>query len=346
MTRESFWAAKRLLKRRIDLEVFVWYVGDCSHNGSHHFNTSRRLILNLAQCSGPVHNDQNHANVMKVSTILALLCLATVARSQTPVSYVGSTGETFALFAYEGERTALLVDSADYDPALLRRMLVQMDYFWSAFVEATGRQPSPYKTYNSKPTLAVLKTDKLGGAAVGYVGATGVEYGYGRFRDWYNYVVSASYDSDFLYAYEFGRNFWFFGSKLDSTELNPGSTDASRVFGGFVYVPSIFKWWALKGVSNRTYQWSETYYHINEIAQVATNFVLDPSATYKSVFQNDGYFPMSRNQQGSGNIMQGLLFILQEEYGDLLTNRFWKEVAGLPSASTAAAVIDNYVVAA
>ena len=42
--------------------------------------------------------------------VLALFCLATVARSQTPVTYVGSTGETFALYAYEGERTALLVD--------------------------------------------------------------------------------------------------------------------------------------------------------------------------------------------------------------------------------------------
>jgi alpha-tubulin suppressor-like RCC1 family protein len=272
--------------------------------------------------------------------------LVGVARSQTPVTYVGSTGETFALYAYEGERTALLVDSTSYDPAILRRMLTQMDYFWQAFVEATGRQPTPYKTYNSKPTLAVLKTDKLGGAAVGYVGATGVEFGKGRFDTWYGSIASSPYDNDFLFAYEFGRNFYFYTGKFDSSELKSGNQDASRIFGAFVYYPTIFSWLNQQKTPFDTYKWTETFYYYNEIRQVAVNFMEDTSVSYDQVFLQGVYFPMNRLQQGAGLVLQGLLFWLQEAYPDTLKSNLYKEATQLSASVSAQDVIDNYLIAA
>jgi hypothetical protein len=217
-------------------------------------------------------------------------------------------------------------------------MLDQMDFFWEYYKTSTGYTPGLNKTFNGKPTLAVVDTQKLGGAAVGYVGSTGVEFGKATFDQWNNRLLNSPYDTTFLFAYEFGRNFYSYSGKLNSPSVKLGDQDWSRIFGATIYKPAQFAWWSRSGFTN--YKWTETYIDYWEIVQYAAEYIYDSSANWDTLIASS-FKPTSRGRKGSGFVLEGILELFIEQFGSGFAGKFWKAVALRGQSVSAQDVADS-----
>ncbi|MEO0477184.1 MAG: calcium-binding protein, partial [Planctomycetota bacterium] len=117
------------------------------------------------------------------------------------------------LVPWEGEEVVFLTTSAEFDHAVIGRMLDKLDAGWLHFEKIVGKRPRPFKQLNKKPTIAAVPDGRLScGAGCGYVGATGIEVALFYSRD---YAILQKNPDAFLhyYFYEMGRNYFVFGDR-------------------------------------------------------------------------------------------------------------------------------------
>ena len=323
-----------------DAAVYQWKKDGVAINGAtdRTYSISKLQVGDAGKYSVLVRTgsgfSESRSAVLKVSELSA----------SVPITYANSGGGVDTLYAFEGGKTAILLPHLDYDYELVQRVLGVMDFMWSRYQDATGREPPLYKHFNGKPTLAVCKTGNIGGAAVGYLGASGIETGKAHFDIIYNTLKQANWDNNFLVGYEFGRNFSSSGysGKIDFSGLD---FDTPNLFGASVYKPAILDWWSIQGVPESVWRWSESYADINEYIQHATDYILDPSARFENSILRNDFKAMSRGRKRPHNIIEGLIGILNEEYGLGFTNRFWREVEGLGGAASVQGAMDNFALA-
>ena len=98
------------------------------------------------------------------------------------------------------------------------KLTTTFDAVFDYYAEATGQLPTPYLTYQGRSLVA--EVDVSCGAGCGFLGATGVELAAGYFGVLYD-GVRLSDQSDQVLFYEFGRNFYFYDSKIRYKESGP-----------------------------------------------------------------------------------------------------------------------------
>lgn len=132
------------------------------------------------------------------------------------VSYTSYIGDNLLLYPWAGEHVAVLTRSDDRDPAVMQKIVDALDAAYEAYVVITGRTPTLFLNYNG--LLQIAEVPATAGAAIGYLGFTGIEIATGDaatfgFDLLYNGVASDNVFEQALF-YELGRNFWFYEHPL------------------------------------------------------------------------------------------------------------------------------------
>ena len=93
-----------------------------------------------------------------------------------PIPYTSYDGDQLSLYAWEGQRVALLTASTTYDEEVMALVLHGLDRAYDAYALITGREPTPYLTYDGLASIAEVPTALNGqAAAIGFIGLTGIE---------------------------------------------------------------------------------------------------------------------------------------------------------------------------
>jgi len=150
--------------------------------------------------------------------LVALAFGATVTPAAT-TDYVSVQGDTYQLRPWDGENVSLLVPDVPVYTPTIRRILDGLDEAWEtyeAIAQRTGRFPTYLPNYSrlggTTGTIAVVPRGKTCGAGCGYLGATGIEIMEPYWQILYDGVQNRD-EFDQVLFYEFGRNFWDYGSQ-------------------------------------------------------------------------------------------------------------------------------------
>src|SRR6187551_2380865 len=150
---------------------------------------------------------------MKKLLSFLLICF-TLCNAQVPQSYTSFQGNLLNLYKYEGTKTMILADSNVLDADIMKKWSDAMDGTYNFYYSCTGQYPTCYTNVtciNGKSTIA--KVVNTCGAGCGYLGTTGIELQATYFDIFYNNLLNNN-QYDQVPFYEFGRNFWFYDSKL------------------------------------------------------------------------------------------------------------------------------------
>ena len=133
---------------------------------------------------------------------------------EPPIIYHSFDGDDLILNPWRGRRVALLTASRDLDPLVIERILDGLDAAYEVYLRITGRAPAPFLQYGGLLSIAQVPTAFHGAAAaLGYLGATGIEVTPTSFNALYQGVATKGQFDQALF-YELGRNFWFYGNQL------------------------------------------------------------------------------------------------------------------------------------
>ena len=238
---------------------------------------------------------------------------------------------------WSGRHVAVLTASNALDPGDMAVLLEGLDKAFEVYAFITGREPTPFRTYNGLATIAQVPTTfGTNGGALGYLGATGIELSEAVWSRLYNGVDQAG-QFDQAAFYELGRNFWFYGSQLGA--VDPFVTGFAIV-NRFISIEQA----GLTGAPfNGTLDFSEFKISILE----------DLSATYLS---NGAYTLANTIVAGNGvasplnwsaaDFAGSLLYQVYEDFGLQEYRNFYLALGTLPAASTASAAIANFLTAA
>src|SRR5215813_6245242 len=142
------------------------------------------------------------------------------------VSYTAFDGTSYTLKPWFGQNIAVLTPTtSSYQPNVMAEVISALDQAYAYYGRVTGRQPTSFDStlLEGRDTIAVVNSTC--GAGCSYVGFTGTEILNQYFQILYNGVATANQYDQVLF-YEFGRNFWFYGSQLDyqSPDIDPVAT--------------------------------------------------------------------------------------------------------------------------
>jgi hypothetical protein len=175
------------------------------------------------------------------------------------------------------------------------------------------------------------------GAGCSYVGFTGIELQNDFFDANYN-EININNRFDHLCFYEFGRNFWFYESKLSYKA--PGFP----VAGGFAVFMSYMTREAA-GISPGPfagYSYAEWKAKVENLINL---YLADPSVNWANTLATDQGVP------GSGfnaaDLFVSFCFRLKRDYGgENFVRNIWKKAALRPDAKTTQDAVDNFFLAA
>jgi len=257
--------------------------------------------------------------------------------SVQPYNYTTFDGDTVTLYPYEGRNIALLVPSPNYNNSTIMQMVNVFDNVYDYYKQITGREPTLYYNYNGLATIAVVPTTC--GAGCGYLGSTGIELLNSTFETLYNGVLNnGEYDQTVFY--EFGRNFWFYGDKIEyKGSDNTGSiTTGYAVFMRFMAMEAV-------GVTPGPFNGNDFSYFKSEVEGMLNRYLADPSLNWENTLKI-GETPSNPLNLGATDLFASFLFELKEMYGDQFIQKIWKEVEKRPYAQTTQDAVDNFIIAA
>ncbi|MBN8851046.1 MAG: PKD domain-containing protein [Sphingobacteriales bacterium] len=262
--------------------------------------------------------------------------------SPYPQTYSSISAGLLNLFAWEGDwpgnKVMILSRNINLDRATMFNWLKTMDTTYNYYKACTGRDPAVYSpTYINNHTT-ISDVPSTCGAGCSYVGFTGIELQNGFFD--FNYNAIYNYNQfDHLCFYEFGRNFWFFGSKLDYKE--PTSFPVAGTFA--VWMGSVEGRDAV-GVPGFTYN-GQTYQQFKSMfAGYVDQYVASPNLNWGNTFAVNSGIPGVCN---AADLFTSMCMRLKRDYGgnNFLYN-IWKNVTLRPDAVTTQDAVDNFFLAA
>ena len=220
------------------------------------------------------------------------------------------------LYPWRGEHVILLSYSKDLDRAAMQKWVGYCDDIFEFFYDCNGRYPD--KGASIDGLLPIFQYRGTGAAAVGGVGYCGIWMEVESFDGAYN-AIKEGYCWG-LNAYEMGRNFWFYFSKLG---------DEPWCTGYSVY----FETAALESanIPDRNAETREAY----------TEYMNQPGLNFENTL-GSGY--------GVGNWDDKQLFAsfclkLKDTFGDKWTYNVWKQVGARQDAGSVQDNIDNFIIA-
>jgi hypothetical protein len=255
-------------------------------------------------------------------------------------TYTTFNGSDLQVVPWEGRHVAVLTLSQNRDVGVMQRMVANLDSAFAYYVAITGRQPTLVKAYNGKPTI--VEVPSTCGAGCAYVGATGIEIQRSFFNMSYSSIALRS-DQDFHIAYfEFGRNFWFYGSQLTyGSYTSPMAFATHSQFGAMRRAGLA----SVAPLSGRPWAAFE-----RELRRQFGVYLADTTLRFENTLLTNTWVNQATSEfphlDGSG-LFASLLFMLEDRHGgDAFTAAFWRAVQRRPAARSVQDAVDNLVMAA
>ncbi|MBN9386309.1 MAG: PKD domain-containing protein [Chitinophagaceae bacterium] len=262
--------------------------------------------------------------------------------SPYPQTYSSISAGLLNLFAWEGDwpgnKVMILSRNRDLDRTIMFKWLKTMDTTYSYYKACTGRDPAVYSPTYIKNHTTISDVPSTCGAGCSYVGSTGIELQNGFFD--FNYNAIYNYNQfDHLCFYEFGRNFWFYGSKLDYKE-----TASFPVAGTFAVWMGSVEGRDAVGVPGFTYN-GLTYQQFKSMfASYVDQYVANSTLNWGNTFAVNSGVPGVCN---AADLFTSMCMRLKRDYGgNNFMYNIWKNVALRPDAGTTQDAVDNFFLAA
>lgn len=254
--------------------------------------------------------------------------------SPYPQVYKNFNGAQLNLFAWGGNHVMLLSRSSNLNRVAMFKWLKAMDTTYGYYKLCTGRDPyinSP--TYiNNRTTIADVPSTC--GAGCGYLGFTGIEMQNDYFDIEYN-AISQHNQFDQVPFYEFGRNFWFYGSQLAYKANDPTTT------GFAIYMR--FTSMSAAGINGAPFGSLSFNDFKNSIMQLVDKYLADPSLNWANTLGVGKGVP---NNWGASDLFASFCMRLQRDYGgEIFVQNLWKEAGKRPAANTTQDAVDNFFLA-
>lgn len=257
---------------------------------------------------------------------------------EATVPYTSFDGARLDLHPWRGEAVAFLTRSRELDPATMTRLVEVFDAVHAFYREATGRLPRPARTFEGRLTIA--EVEETCGAGCGYLGHTGIELMPATFAQLYD-GVRRDGRIDQALPYEFGRNFWFLGDKLEYR----GDDETGSVTTGYAV---LMRFWALEaaGCGVGPFRGSSGDEFLAEVEGLAGLYEADRKASWKRTLAKGQGVP-NRMGLGATDLFASFLMRARREslHADFPT-RVWRFAAAQPDAGRTEDAVDNLVVAA
>ena len=250
--------------------------------------------------------------------------------------YTSFDGKVLTLFAWEGQRVALLSARADLDKATMARWLDGLDKGYAFYAATAPRLPTEDRIVDGRLPFAQVPTTC--GAGCGLLGATGIELLSSYFDTIYE-TLRTTGKFDQAPFYELGRNFWFYSPQLGYR--SPDTPDA--VVTGFA-VFMRFEAMAAAGVPGADFNGRSFAQFQSEVEALIDQYLADPSKTWSNTIRVNQGLP---GPYGATDLFASFTMRLKRDYGgDAFVAALWKEAAKRPLATTTQDAVDNFILAA
>lgn len=255
-----------------------------------------------------------------------------------PISYRSFQNASLILHAWPGQHHVFLTQSASLDHCTLIRIRDVFDHVYEFYQTTTRQSPIAYSTHRGLLTIAEVQDTC--GAGCGYLGFTGIELMPETFNVLYQSVKDRN-EFDQALFYEFGRNFWFYGSKL---EYKPPQNSASVTTGYAVFMR--FLSMESAGVQGGPYNGVSFTQFRQAVEGLVDSYQSNPTLNWHNTLAV-GQAPSNPLNLGGADLFASFLFRLRRDYGgNSFVTRLWYEVNLRPAANTTQDTVDNFVVAA
>jgi len=239
------------------------------------------------------------------------------------------------LVAYVGKKVVLLVPqkyrSKEKTDSVLQ-ILDRLDKSWDYYEKLTGRRPAfggdrikldGRSKITTMPTLAsVIETC---GAGCGQIGGAGIEIGNAIWDETYN-NHSQGKETRGVFEYEMGRNFWFYGSILESKQAPKYhlATAFATIHGHLAGVEG----------GSTTLPGNENVDWVQSFRDAFTEYRKTPN-----------FAKILEGGQPSAKILGGLWLHLGKTHGPAFHQRFFRAAENLPPAKNLSHALNNFVIA-
>ncbi|HEX4958878.1 MAG TPA: PKD domain-containing protein [Lacibacter sp.] len=283
-------------------------------------STDANPVFNLS--TGGIYNIKLVAtNAGGSDSIVKSIRISPYAQSYTTFDRVPTN-----LFAWDGSKVMILSRNSNLNRSSMFKWLRAMDSAYKYYSICTGREPAYFTPtfINQRSTIADVAATC--GAACGYLGATGIEIQNTYFDIVYNRVNNTNSFEHFPF-YEFGRNFWFYDTKLAYKANDPVATGYA-VFMGFMAMRAA-------GVTGNSSATQENIIDIY-LANTAYNW--------------SNTLALGQSVPGTGtsgpDLFSSFCFRLRRDYGgDAFVEKLWKMAGQRPNALTTQDAVDNFFLA-
>jgi serralysin len=256
------------------------------------------------------------------------------------VLYTAFDGTSYTLKPWFGQNVAVLTpNSTSYQSNVMAQITTALDQAYAYYRRAMGRQPALFDStvLEGRDTIAVVNSTC--GAGCSYVGFTGTEILNQYFQILYNGVATANQYDQVLF-YEFGRNFWFYGSQLDyqSPDVDPVGTGFA-VYMRFMAMSAI-------GVAGGPYNGTPFPSFAGAVTNLIDSYVLSSSLNWSNTFRLSTAPDNSLGLGGTDLIASLLMRIGRDFGGTNFASDFWHQARLLSSAQSTQQAADNFVLTA
>jgi PKD repeat protein len=295
--------------------------------------TSTQTNLNASINSGGLHAIKLVAtNASGSDSITKVLSI-----SPFPQTYQSFENKAHNLFAWEGNRVTILSRSNTLNRITMYKWLTAIDKAYDYYKLCTGRDPTalPKTTLNGRSTIADVPSSSCGGAACGYLGATGIEMLNPYFDIAYNAINNTNQHDQVLF-YELGRNFWFYGSQLAYKSNDPVTTGFA-IFMRFMSMHAA-------GVNGAPFaQWTFPQF-TGMVENLINLYLANPSLNWANTLGAGQGVPNSG--LGASDLFASFCLRLMRDYGgNAFVQQVWKRAGLRPAASTTQDAVDNFFLA-
>lgn len=263
-------------------------------------------------------------------------------------TYSSMNGSSLTEYVWKGTKVALMTPDRTCPTATLMKIVDGLDLGYTFYKNATNADPQPWTptVYQGRDVMAALPSGTMSGcgtnfAACGYIGFTGVE-----FRDTtFTALCNATKNNDQYEQtpyYELGRNFWFYGDKLEYK----GSNNTGSITTGYA-VAMRFLSMDYAGVGVKGAPFGSTSFSTlrSAIEGLVDTYRTNSSLTWSNTLQV-GTPPSNAYGLGGTDFFASFVLRLHRVHGSGFINQVWRQAAARPNAVTTQDAVDNFVIAA
>lgn len=256
--------------------------------------------------------------------------------SPYPQSYTTFNAVALNLFAWEGNKVMILSRNKNLNRATMFKWLKAMDATYEYYTLCNGREPAfywPNYFINNRTTIA--DASSTCGAGCGYLGYTGIELLNYAFDIGYN-AINTLDQYEQIPFYEFGRNFWFYGTQL-AYKVNDPITTGYAVFMRFMAMNAA----GVKGAPFGSLTHDEFQ---NSVINLVDQYMANPALNWNNTLGVGQGVPGGFG--GATDLFASFCFRLRRDYGgESFVQSIWKHAALRPTAITTQDAVDNFFLA-